>query len=113
MEFQSANIIFCCDADALIDFERAGRFESRDFMAERDRLRIPTGVYREVLGYRGIPSEVKRTLQRWLAGGRIVVDADTYTGVKVLLPSIEKAYGPKFSLRGRHISGILEKQGRP
>lgn len=104
--------IFCCDANALINFERAGRFTELDALARRGLLRIPMGVYDEVFPYQREGRE-RRMLARWKEDARVAVSLDDDDGARSLLPAIERAYGPQFHIGGVAYAGFWSsKAGR-
>ena len=106
------SVPFCCDANALIDFARSGRFADLQALAQLGLLRIPMGVYAEVYPYER-NSQVKRLLAQWKEDARTTVNLDDDGAAKALLPDIERAYGPPFSIGGITYSGFWRsKAGR-
>ena len=104
--------IFCCDANALIDFARAGRFTELDALARQGMLRIPMGVYAEVYPHQREGRE-KRMLVQWKEDARTTVILDDDGMAKSLLPAIERTYGPQFHIGGITYPGFWKsKAGR-
>ncbi len=104
--------IFCCDANALIYFARAGRFMELDALARQGLLRIPMGVYDEVFSHQREGRE-KRLLARWKEDARVAVSLDDDAEARSLLPGIERAYGPQFRIGGVTYAGFWNsKAGR-
>ena len=86
------SVPFCCDADALIEFERARLIQDLNVFAGLHRIRIPVGVYHEVRAYKGVSTTLKNAVERWKDIG-LVVDIDQNAAAKCLLPEIETRYG--------------------
>lgn len=106
------SVPFCCDANALINFARAGRFAELDGLARLDLLRIPMGVYNEVYPYER-DGRTKKMLTQWKEDARTTVNLDDDGAAKALLPDIERAYGPPFSIGGVTYPGFWKsKAGR-
>lgn len=76
--------VFCCDANALIYFARAGRFMELDALAREGLLRIPMGVYDEVFPHQREGRE-KRLLARWKEDARVAVSLDDDAEARSLL----------------------------
>ena len=104
--------VFCCDANALINFARAERFTELDALARQGLLRIPMGVYAEVFPHQREGRE-KRLLARWKEDARVAVSLDDDAVAKSLLPDIERTYGPQFHIGGLTYAGFWSsKAGR-
>lgn len=105
-------ILFCCDSDALIAFEKARLIRDLNVFAELRRIRIPLGVYNEVRAYRGVSTTLKNAVERWKDLG-LVVDLDQDADARRLLPEIETRYGEPFSMGGVTYRGLWNsKAGR-
>ena len=106
------SVPFCCDADALIEFERARLIQDLNVFAGLHRIRIPVGVYHEVRAYRGVSTTLKNAVERWKDIG-LVVDIDQNAAAKRLLPEIETRYGLPFSVGNVTYGGFWRsKAGR-
>lgn len=106
------SVPFCCDADALIEFERARLIQDLNVFAGLRRIRIPRGVYHEVRAYKGVSTALKNAVERWKNLG-LVVDLDQDADARRLLPEIETRYGEPFSVGNVTYGGFWRsKAGR-
>ena len=110
MASQLANIIYCCDADALIEFDSAGRFAELSKLVEQGRLRIASGAYAETLRFRSVSQRSKRMLEDWYTRGQVVVVVDDDNSAQSLLPYIATQYGPPFGLKGVNYGGFWKSR---
>ena len=106
MASEPATIIYCCDADALIDLDSAGRFAELSRLVEQGRLRIASGAFAETVRFRSISRRSKRTLEGWHAHGQVGVVVDYDSAARSLLPDIDTRYGPQFSMEGVSYGGF-------
>ena len=91
--------IYCCDADALIQIERANLLNQPRKLAILGQWKIPDRVYVEL--HRHGTDRLSRWLPGWRKKYDIVVDLNLQPSALAYLPGIERAYGPEF-----HIGGI-------
>jgi hypothetical protein len=91
--------IYCCDADALIQIERANLLNQLCKLAILGQWKISDRVYVEL--HRHGTDRLSRRLPDWRKKYDIVVDLNLQPSALAYLPGIERAYGPEF-----HIGGI-------
>ena len=99
--------VYCCDADALINIERANLFRHLRKLAQRSRLKIPRSVFAEV---RRGSDRIRSNLDRWNQQYEIVIQLD-HTAL-TYLPDIELKYGPRFSIGSINYSGLWNSSSR-
>ena len=106
----SPDAIFCCDADALINFERSGRFTELTRLVEQNRLRVVDGVYKEVAEAGVRSNDMRNILRRWKEREQVVVAVDEDRAASRHIPQIERRYGPPFSIRGITYGGFWKSR---
>jgi hypothetical protein len=85
----------------LIKLKDAGLLDQLLDMIKSDRVKIPEGVYRELLMS---TDKLAKTLQKWQANYPLVVKLDNKA--LALLPDIELKYGPQFNQVGMVYKGF-------
>lgn len=95
------DVVYCCDADALIEVDRANLLNRLRKLAQLGRWKMPSRVYDEL--HRGSDRLGKR-LAEWRKKYDLVVELDATA--LAYLPDIERAYGEDFHLGGVNYSGF-------
>lgn len=102
---------FCCDADALIEFEKARLIQDLNVFAGLRRIRIPLGVYHEVCAYKGVSTALKDAVERWKNSDWSLISTRTPMPGGCC-PKSKRATGSSSAWR-RHVPWVVEKQSRP
>ena len=93
--------VFCCDSSALIDLRDAGLLRKLRTLVQRERVKIPEGVYKEL---QQKTDQLAKTIEQWKRKYSFVLNLDTKA--LELLPDMERKYGPQFSVGGKTYPGF-------